>query len=112
MKPIDDLTATLSLHAGTKVEFTVEDPEAVKEVLVNDKPLAPEADNHYSFILNAKTSVKVVAKQSTSGISDIIGGEDGSVEIYNLQGIRIFKTINELPEGFYIINGKKVRINR
>lgn len=112
VKPIDDLTATLSLHAGTKVEFTVEDPEAVKEVLVNDKPLAPEADNHYSFILNAKTSVKVVAKQSTSGISDIIGGEDGSVEIYNLQGIRIFKTINELPEGFYIINGKKVRINR
>ena len=112
VKPIDDLTATLSLHAGTKVEFTVEDPEAVKEVLVNDKPLVPEADNHYSFILNAKTSVKVVAKQSTSGISDIIGGEDGSVEIYNLQGIRIFKTINELPEGFYIINGKKVRINR
>lgn len=112
VKPIDDLTATLSLHAGTKVEFTVEDPEAVKEVLVNDKPLAPEADNHYSFILNAKTSVKVVAKHSTSGISDIIGGEDGSVEIYNLQGIRIFKTINELPEGFYIINGKKVRINR
>lgn len=112
VKPIDDLTAPLSLHAGTKVEFTVEDPEAVKEVLVNDKPLAPEADNHYSFILNAKSSVKVVAKQSTSGISDIIGGEDGSVEIYNLQGIRIFKTINELPEGFYIINGKKVRINR
>ena len=112
VKPIDDLTATMSLHAGTKVEFTIEDPEAVKEVIVNDKPLAPEADNHYSFILNAKTSVKVVAKQSTSGISDIIGGEDGSVEIYNLQGIRIFKTINELPDGFYIINGKKVRINR
>lgn len=112
VKPIDDLTATHNLHAGTKVEFTVEEPEAVKEVLLNDKPLTPEADNHYSFILNAPASVKVVAMKSTTGISDAFGADDETEEIYNLQGIRIFRTVNELPEGIYIINGKKVMISK
>ncbi len=53
----------------------------------------------------------------TSGIDGVISDNASVYEVYNLQGISIMSTtdksaIDDLNEGLYIINGKKVYINK
>ena len=43
---------------------------------------------------------------------EAVVAEEGAVEVYNLQGIRVLtsesgKTVSDLPAGIYIVNGKK-----
>ena len=44
-----------------------------------------------------------------TGIEDITANEE-EVVIYTLQGVRIFGKLENLPQGIYIINGKKTII--
>lgn len=111
VKPIADLTALTRLHAGSKVELTLGSPDAVKDVTLNGEPLAPQSDGHYEFTIKGASAVKVVSR-NTSGISAITGDDCSAVEVYNLQGIRVTSDINRLPAGIYIIDGKKVSVNR
>lgn len=47
-----------------------------------------------------------------SGIADIVAPAEEGYTVYNLQGIRVLKTmdknaVSNLPAGLYIVNGKK-----
>lgn len=44
-----------------------------------------------------------------SGIFNVFADENGDVEVYNLQGIKVTNTTNLAP-GIYIVNGKKVLV--
>ena len=46
----------------------------------------------------------------TSGLDEVQMAEDKKCEIYTIDGIRLNKSVEELTEGLYIINGKKVSI--
>ena len=46
----------------------------------------------------------------TSGLDEVQMAEDKKCEIYTIDGIRLNKSVEELTEGLYIINGKKVFI--
>lgn len=43
-----------------------------------------------------------------TGVESIVG-ESSEAPVFNLQGIRMNGSLNELPEGLYIVNGKKVK---
>lgn len=61
----------------------------------------------YDFTVNLNT---MVATAKTSGINGIYSEDKGVDVVYNLQGIRV--DANKLSKGIYIINGKKVLINK
>ena len=64
-------------------------------------------DEYYS---NEEVNVNYTLNES-SGIEDILAGENGEVTIYTLQGIKLNVEWKNLPAGFYIVNGKKVYKN-
>ena len=45
-----------------------------------------------------------------TGIADVIVGEDADAPIYNMNGMRIRNTLEHLPAGIYIQNGKKFMV--
>ena len=57
----------------------------------------------------------VVEKKSVS-IEDVCGDGDGTITVYNLNGVLLFNKISvsdamkRLAPGFYIVNGSKVRV--
>ncbi|MDE5555329.1 MAG: hypothetical protein K2J10_09140, partial [Muribaculaceae bacterium] len=68
-------------------------------------------DGVYTFETEGDTTVKV--SKATSGIENIICGENGTADVYNLQGIRVARQakaadVNALPAGIYVVNGQKV----
>lgn len=68
-------------------------------------------DGVYTFETEGDTTVKVT--KATSGIENIICGENGTADVYNLQGIRVARQakaadVNALPAGIYVVNGQKV----
>ncbi|MDE6369206.1 MAG: hypothetical protein K2K94_08200, partial [Muribaculaceae bacterium] len=68
-------------------------------------------DGVYTFETEGDTTVKVT--KATSGIENVICGENGTADVYNLQGIRIARQakatdVNALPAGIYVVNGQKV----
>jgi spore germination protein GerM len=81
-------------------------PDGVS-VSANDTKLEAN-DGKYTTTINAATTIALTA--TTNGIEEI--GVDNNAEtiIYNLQGIRINSQIENLPAGFYIVNGKKIII--
>ena len=61
--------------------------------------------------VNKAQSLSYVWKDTSTGI-DGISVQEAAPIIYNLQGIRIMKdSVRDLPEGIYIVNGKKLVIN-
>lgn len=83
-----------SLDGETEVDVEVE-----PMTIVNNSPATPKQ--------------KAVKKQKESGLS--LGVSTDAVTVYNLQGIVVMEnatasSINNLPAGVYIINGKKVAI--
>ena len=89
----------------------------------------PTAAGTYSFYctvsindvaINSDKAVVEVAETEAdddAGISDITTDETGKFSVYSLGGVLLMKTkdsaeIENLPEGIYIVNGKKVAIKR
>lgn len=57
-------------------------------------------------LMNAVDGQEIMLFTSGSGISNVFGDENGNVEIFNLQGVRV--NPENVTPGFYIVNGKKV----
>lgn len=75
-------------------------------VSVNGSPLTAK-DGVYTFTVN-DTATKV---SITSGSTAIEGVEmeNAGTAVYNMQGIKVGDSLDTLPAGLYIVNGKKVR---
>lgn len=55
---------------------------------------------------------EITAINLSAGIDNISISEDQPADIYNLQGIKVksqANTLNDLPSGIYIVNGRKIR---
>ena len=110
---------------------SVDDGEAeeIGDSTGNTLVYAPTAAGTYSFYcsvtindvtINSDKSVVLVAETETdddAGISDITPDETGEYSVYSLGGVLLMKTkdsseIEGLPEGIYIVNGKKMAIKR
>jgi hypothetical protein len=91
---------------GTQVDLTVS-TDSGYDLYVNDEKVEVEEDA-YSFNVAADTVVKVDLA-TKSGVS-AVSAESSLNNIYNLQGIKVGTSRNQLPAGIYIINGKKVAV--
>lgn len=94
--------------AGTKVAITTADDKA--EVTVNGEKAT--ADENGTFVVEITNDTEIIISEA-SGIENIEMGNAGNRNVYNMQGILIYKNasseqINNLPAGLYIVNGKKV----
>lgn len=79
-------------------------------ITIGDKAIEP-VDGVYSFETEADTTVKVT--RATTGIENVISSENGTSDVYNLQGIRVARQanaadVNALPAGIYVVKGQKV----
>ena len=61
------------------------------------------ADGHAS----ADCAVTVV---SDAGIEEVVANADGDVEVYNLMGVKVADSPENLPAGLYLVNGRKVLV--
>lgn len=67
-----------------------------------------EAGKYFTYIFNDVTP-------PDTGIKNVISKDDALLTVYNLQGTKILETknidsINSLPKGIYVVNGKKILI--
>ncbi len=111
---IADVDYTAAVKAVGKTRFTISPVSSdVKSitVIVGDNEIKA-VDGVYTFDTESDTGVSVAA---TSSIEDILAESDGNADVYNLQGIRVFRgatadDIAALPAGIYIINGTKIAV--
>lgn len=92
----------VSTESGYKVaSYQIGENEAV------DVPCG-ENQTQWTLDLNAVQDGEtvIVNIDEVSGIFSIFADEDGNIEIYNLNGVKVNDT--NLAPGFYIVNGKKV----
>ena len=86
-------------------------------VKANDAAVSPDAEGRFVVPVTDDTNISI-ANDGHVGVNDILEGENGeavSLEVYNLQGIRVLSNasaadVRNLPAGIYIVNGKKVAI--
>ena len=108
-----DNPSTHNVFKGTQVHlypvasFADKAEETKLSVLVNNEPIEADEDGCYSFVVNDHTSV--VAKMVASGIESV-ESPDASRAVFNLQGIRVADSLENLPAGVYIVAGKKVNV--
>lgn len=81
-------------------------------VKLNGKQLSPTYPGGSSFEFDLKNNdrLEVLLKGETNGIEAVEQAKSGKAAIYRLDGTRVEGT--QLPNGVYIINGKKVIINK
>lgn len=104
IRPITDRVGFETL-AGTKIELTPKEGKEVDAVTVDGEPVIA-AEGKFVFTVSGNHNIAVT---TATGIEDIeAANKDG--QIYNLQGIRVTGTADQLPAGIYIVNGKKVLV--
>jgi hypothetical protein len=108
---VKDLITEASLEGfqaltGTQVDLKVSTDDGY-DLYVNEEKVEAE-DDAYSFNVAADTVVKV-SLACESGIS-AVSADSSLNNIYNLQGIKVGTSRNQLPAGIYIINGRKVAV--
>ena len=86
----------------------------IKEVKANGETVVPDDNGAYTLLVEADTTIEVIGKSSAVEECNISDTTD-SVEVYTIQGIKVNNAatkadLNSLPHGFYIINGKKVKL--
>lgn len=86
----------------------------IKEVKANGETIVPDNNGAYTLLVEADTTIEVTGKRSAVEECYISDATD-SVEVYTIQGIKVKNAatkadLNSLPHGFYIINGKKVKL--
>lgn len=104
---------TEPVSAIGKTQFTiapVSRADSDLTVTVGETAVEPE-DGIYTFETEGDVTVKVT--KATSGIENVICGENAKADVYNLQGIRVARQANvadvkALPAGIYVVNGQKV----
>ncbi|MGM9802573.1 MAG: hypothetical protein ACI308_00190 [Muribaculaceae bacterium] len=105
---VDDLTATLAAFGGTEIKIAG-DAETSLTVKVNNEAVE-SVDGAYTFIVKEDSNVTVELEDT--GIAKI-DADATSGNVYNTQGVLVLKaadaqSINNLPAGIYIMNGKKI----
>lgn len=107
VKPIEDLSATHQVLAGTHVKLTAEEG---KEIAVKVGDNEPMTASEHEFFVTDHTHV-VVNSPNTTGVANVaVDAAAAEGEVFNLQGIRVAPAneFNQLPAGIYIMNGAKV----
>ena len=113
---IADADITAPVEAVGKTRFTISPKARAAEgdlvVKVGDKTVEP-VNGVYTFETEGDTEVAV--SSPTSGIENVLVGEQATADVYNLQGICVFRgasasDIEALPAGIYIVGGQKVRV--
>lgn len=108
IKELSDLSATVTALDGTLFEIV---PESDIKVKVNGEAI-DATDGVYSFVVEDNTSV-TITDAKMSGVDSIVADDDVTVKgVYNLQGIRLDASAENLPAGLYIIDGKKVVVRK
>ena len=99
-----DLSKPLNVIGKTLISIK---PAAGTHVIVADSEIEPNAEGvcEYWAGENRKETVKL---SKTSGVDEIGIATEGETVIYNLQGIEVKGSLEQLPAGIYIVNGKKV----
>lgn len=106
---VTDLTQPLSCFAGTQIDITKNTKEF--DVKVNDVAISslPDTEDYRITVTEPQTTLTVTKKVST-GVENIESGVTVASPVYNLQGVKVADTLEGLPEGIYISNGKKVMV--
>ena len=113
---IADADITAPVEAVGKTRFTISPKARATEgdlvVKVGDKTVEP-VNGVYTFETEGDTEVAV--SSPTSGIENVLVGEQATADVYNLQGICVVSgasasDIEALPAGIYIVGGQKVRV--
>lgn len=100
-----------AVDGGFKVTFASTPTESGNYVLT----VTPGMFGDEGFVKTGtgKASAPISIKYTidhTVGVSAITAVKDGA--IYNLQGVRVNTTVENLPAGIYVIDGKKILINK
>lgn len=99
-----------SCFTGTRVAIAPAEDVIEAQCTVNGTLVNPTEASVFEFTVdNPATEVALVLK-TPDGISDIELDDNAPKAIYNLQGIKVSGDRNNLPAGFYIIDGKKVYV--
>lgn len=77
------------------------------ELKLDGDAMEPDENGCYNITVTADHQIDIVDNES-SAILNKIGGDEPHA-VYNLQGIRLDKSFEDLPAGIYIVGGKKVR---
>ena len=56
---------------------------------------------------NPEFEVKFTLTNSESGVGEISGGGNKAREVYNIYGVRVGESVDNLPAGIYVVDGKK-----
>lgn len=62
----------------------------------------------YFRIDNPQSNAKVAFMDTPTGIGEIKTGKKQTTGVYNMLGQKLCQNVEDLPEGMYIINGKKL----
>lgn len=103
MNPVADFTTPyLGFPAQ---EFSVRNAGGLA-VMLGDTVLEPDSDGNYSFAVDSDVTLRIGDSSGITGISS--DSSVGDTVVYNLQGIRMGRSLDDLPAGIYIVNGRKV----
>ena len=103
MNPVADFTTPyLGFPAQ---EFSVRNAGGLA-VMLGDTVLEPDSDGNYSFAVDSDVTLRIGDSSGITGISS--DSSVGDTVVYNLQGIRMGCSLDDLPAGIYIVNGRKV----
>ena len=110
--PVTDLSAPLTVLAGTRITIRPADPDAIESVTANILTLTPDTDGAYNLDINVDTEIHISG--NSAGLESVTL-TPRSADVYNMQGILILRNadtsaIRTLPAGIYIIGGKKTSI--
>lgn len=86
---------------GNEYTAVVKNPESTVQSYIFD--LTPLVTGDYMDV-----DTIYILTDNFSGVSSIFNDENGNVEIYNLQGVKV--NPENVTPGFYIVNGKKVLV--
>lgn len=77
-------------------------------VKVDDTPVEATEDGLFKIVVSADKANNVEISHDSSSIIDIEAEGAAAADVYNLQGIRVASSLDNLPAGIYIQGGKKV----
>lgn len=107
LRAVEDLTATVTCFPGTQFNIAPASTSSLKVTLNDvDVPVVDGTSDHRFNIFAANNVVKI-----EKGLDDGVGGigaERAAAPVYNLQGVAVADSLENLPAGIYISRGRKV----
>lgn len=88
----------------TDTQFNITSPDSMK-VFVNGDEVEAQANGAYVFTVTDDTNVKIEKGDNSAVLT--VAGMAAEAPVYNMQGICVGKSVDQLPAGLYIRNGRK-----